>query len=140
MKVPKELDFLQKRTLMYKKFNLIAGILLTVPCGFYATQENAQQEQIPTKLEHCPRGEVDPKLQALLSQVANIFLNFVGVVQNPDDAGEHLTNMMTGAVQMIAQAVKSGQLSLDATQEEIGAFVSHMSRSMTLQDIETIGA
>jgi len=125
---------------------LIAGIVFAASQSvqLQATENRGTQKnpEIETKCTNCGKEKkdegMDPKLQLLLSQVANIFMNFVGVVQNPDNASEHVANMFTGAIQMVADAVKSGELSLDATQEEIIAYASRVSRSMKLEDMASI--
>jgi hypothetical protein len=68
-----------------------------------------------------PVGRRKPGLnettKAILSRFAAIIMSFFGILQNPNDSANvtaNVTNMITNTVSMIAEAVKSGKLSLDA--------------------------
>lgn len=84
-------------------------------------------------MEQLRRRETNQKTQAILARFAAIIMSFFGILQNPNDTQnvvENVTGMLTGAVQMVAEAVKAGELSLDATDEEIHAYATHLTRMM----------
>ncbi len=67
----------------------------------------------------------DAKTQKILAQFANIVLGFLGIVQDPNNAAnvkDRVSEMVNNAVNIVTEAVKKGELSLDATEEELEAF------------------
>ena len=77
-------------------------------------------ENLPTK-----KGGIDAKTQKILAQFANIVMGFLGIVQDPNNVAnvkDRVTEMVGNAVNLVTEAVKKGDLSLDATEEEIEEF------------------
>lgn len=71
------------------------------------------------------KPQFDAKTQKILAQFANIVLGFLGIVQDPNNAAnvkDHINDMVNNAVNIVTEAVKKGELSLDATDEELEAF------------------
>ena len=60
-------------------------------------------------------------------------MGFFGITQAPNDVDNitaNVSNMFSGAMSIVAEAVKSGELSLDATQEEIEAFAQKLAKNI----------
>lgn len=73
----------------------------------------------------------DAKTQKILAQFANIVLGFLGIVQDPNNAAnvkDRVSEMVNNAVNIVTEAVKKGELSLDATEEELEAFAQDIVR------------
>ncbi len=86
-----------------------------------STELSATLENIPTKRG----GGIDEKTRNILAQFANIVMGFLGIVQDPNNAAnvkDRVTEMVGNAVNIVTEAVKKGQLSLDATEEEVEEF------------------
>jgi hypothetical protein len=84
----------------------------------------AKSENLPTK-----KGGIDTKTQKILAQFANIVLGFLGIVQDPKNVTnvkDRVTEMVNNAVTIVTEAVKRGELSLDASEEEVEMFAREM--------------
>jgi hypothetical protein len=71
----------------------------------------------------------DAKTQKILAQFANIVLGFLGIVQDPNNAAnvkDRINDMVNNAVNIVTEAVKKGELSLDATEEDLQAFAQEI--------------
>lgn len=80
---------------------------------------------LPTK----KGGGLDAKTRAILAQFANIVMGFLGIVQDPNNAAnvkDRITDMVNNAVNIVNEAVKKGELSLDADEEEIRMFAKRV--------------
>lgn len=88
-------------------------------------------ENLPTK-----KGGLDAKTRAILAQFANIVMGFLGIVQDPNNAAnvkDRITDMVNNAVNIVNEAVKKGELSLDASEEEIEVFAKRVMRSRGIE-------
>lgn len=118
-----------------KRMALCGALMLVSNTVIINAQEELVEQQQTIDAETKGRnnrgnGKVDQKTQDILARFANIFMSFLGILQNPDDPAEHVVNMVTGAVHMVAEAVKKGDLSLDASDEEIRAYALHVTRNI----------
>jgi uncharacterized membrane protein len=109
-----------------KRIAYAVAIICIAPTGIVIAQNLQPAESLPTK-----KGGVDAKTQKILAQFANIVLGFLGIVQDPKNAAnvkDRVTEMVNNAVNIVTEAVKKGELSLDATEEEVEMFAREMIR------------
>ena len=119
-----------------KKLGILCGSLLIFSPIKSITQELIGTEAImyENAFNHLRKKEgIDPKTQNILARFADIMMHFFGIVQNPKNAhnvADNVAGMITGTIQLITEAVQRGELSLDATDEEIYAYAATITRMM----------
>ncbi len=85
----------------------------------------------------------DERTCAIFARFTAMLINFFNILQAPhdkDNVSVQVTGMVTGAVGLITDAIKSGSLSLDATPEEIEAYALSISKSITPSVMKTISS
>lgn len=124
----------KKEFLVNARCMVILGVLVLAGGVIRAEAEIVEKQQtIDVEIKgrnNRGNAKVDQKTQDILARFAAIFMSFLGILQNPDDPTDHVVNMVTGAVHMVAEAVRKGELSLDATDEEINAYALHITRNV----------
>jgi uncharacterized membrane protein len=109
-----------------KRIAYAVAVICIAPTGIVTAQNCQSTDCVPTK-----KGGIDAKTQKILAQFANIVLGFLGIVQDPKNATnvkDRVTEMVNNAVNIVTEAVKKGELSLDATEEEVEMFAKEAIR------------
>ena len=90
-------------------------------------------KEVPQSTSSKPEQVYDEITQVVISNFANIVNCFFNIVQdpnNPQNIGENATNILGGIVNIALTAAKNGELSLDASQDEIDAFIQKLEHEL----------
>lgn len=93
----------------------------------FDTQELLQNRKVPTS----PKQAIEEKRKKVLAQFFNIVTNFFSILQDPRNAAHvtaNVSNMLASAVNMVAEGIKKGELSMDATEEELLEYIYHQKK------------
>jgi hypothetical protein len=79
------------------------------------------------------RQGLDEKTKNILTRFFDVLGSFFAILQDPKDpvrVTSNITNMLAGAVNIVAEGIKSGELSLDANDEEIQAYAQRVRKKI----------
>lgn len=134
---------------MICRAQITSAILLLMSVSLTIAQvRDPRHPIIITKASHgrearaaAARHGLDDKTKKILGQFFNMLGNFFSILQDPNNA-EHVTanvtNMLAGAVNIVAEGVKSGDLILDGDNAHVRAYAEEVSKKLTLPLVELI--
>lgn len=79
------------------------------------------------------KSGLDNKTRAILAQFASIVMGFLGILQDPNNTANvtaQVTDMVNNAVNIVTEAVKKGELLLDASEQELQEFVEELTKRL----------
>jgi hypothetical protein len=83
---------------------------------------------------HAARHGLDEQTKNILNHFFCIIGNFFSILQDPHDKEQvttNVSNILAGAVNIVAEGIKSGDLGLDANEQEIAAYVCTISKRLS---------